>query len=86
MVCARLHRHVEGGTAGAFACCAEGDDLGVRPAGVLVPALPHDLAVAYDHGADDRVRMRRPAAALGKLQRALHVLVHRRNPRFGAAR
>ena len=49
----------------------ERDDLGVRPARALVPALADDLAVADDDGADDRVRVRRAAAALGELERAL---------------
>jgi hypothetical protein len=36
-----------------------------------MPAFAHDLAVADDDGAHHRVRMRRPAASLGELERAL---------------
>ena len=49
----------------------ERDDLGVRPALPLVPALADDLAVAHDDRADDRVRMRRSAPSLGELERPL---------------
>src|SRR5207247_5741321 len=45
--------------------------LGVRAPFALVPALADDLAVADDDGADDRVRVRRPASALRELDRPL---------------
>ena len=69
---ARLERDVERRAAGALARRLERDDLGVRAARPLVPALADDLAVAR------RRRRRRPgsgarraAAALGELERAL---------------
>ena len=45
VVRARLERHVERRAARPLARRLERDDLGVRPARALVPALPHDLAV-----------------------------------------
>jgi hypothetical protein len=41
----------------------------VRPAGLFVPALADHLAAPDDDGAHDRVRVRRPTAALGQLER-----------------
>ena len=73
MVRAGLERDVERRAAGALARRGERDDLRVRPARPLVPALAHDLAVAHDDGADERVRVRRAASALGELERALEV-------------
>ena len=58
-------------TARALAGRLECGHLRVRPARPLVPSLPHDLAVTDDDGADERVRMRRPAAALRELERPL---------------
>jgi hypothetical protein len=40
---------------------------------VLVPALPHDLAVADDDGADEGMVSGLAAAALGELERPLEV-------------
>ena len=47
----------------------------MRAAEIGVEALPQDPAVAHDHRADQRIRARPPAATLGKLDRALEVLV-----------
>ena len=46
------------------------DDLGVRAAPALVPAFADDLAAGDDHRADDGVRVGRPPAVLGELERA----------------
>jgi hypothetical protein len=67
VVRARLLRHVERRAAGALTGGGERAHLGVRAPRALVPALADDLAVTHDHGADDRVRIRRPAAALREL-------------------
>ena len=68
---ARLQGHVHGRAPRRLACRLERDHLGVRPALPLVPPLADDLAVAHDDRADDRVRMRRAAPALGELERPL---------------
>src|SRR5262249_1101884 len=47
-------------------------DLRVRAAVLLVPALPGDAAAAYHHGADERVGLDGPPAALGQFQRPPH--------------
>jgi len=49
--------------------------LGVGVAVALVPTLAHGNAVAHDHGPDQGVRLHRPAAALGQLQRPRHPLL-----------
>ena len=70
LVAARLERDVErrafevGHPAGL-----DRVDLGVRAAVDLVPALAEHLAVARDHGADDRVRLDRPEPPAGELDR-----------------
>ena len=51
-------------------------DTQMRAAVLVVPALADDVAVVDDDRADDLVRMRRPAAALGKLDRAREVIGH----------
>ena len=71
VVRARLERHVHRGAARLLAGSVERDDLGVRPALALVPALADDLVSGDHDGAHDRVRMCRPAPALGELERAL---------------
>ena len=71
MVRARLERHVHRCAARPLAGLLERDDLGVRSACALVPALTDDLAVPFDDGADDGVRMRGAAAPLGEVEGAL---------------
>ena len=55
VVGARLERHVERRPARRVAGLLERDRLRVTNAFVLVPALPHDLAVAHDDRADERM-------------------------------
>ena len=71
VVGAGLERDVERRAARPLARRLERGDLRVRAAGPLVPALAHDLAVADEHRADDRIRGRRPASPLGELERPL---------------
>ena len=71
VVRARLERDVERRAARALAGRLERDDLGVRAAVPLVPALADDLAVADDDGADDGFGYASSAAALGQLERPL---------------
>ena len=75
MVRARLERHVERRAPRALAGGPKRVHLGVRLAAALVPALADDLAVAHDDGADERIRIRRPAPALGELERALRCVM-----------
>ena len=76
MVGAGLERDVERRAARALAGRLERGDLRVRAAGALVPALAHDLAVADEHGADDRIRVpscrarARPARARARAARS----------------
>ena len=77
---AGLERHVERGAPRVLSGGLERHDLGVRPAGPLVPALPHDVAVADEHRADDGVRRRPAPAALRQLERAGEVLGVRHSP------
>ncbi len=77
---AGLERDVDRRAACTLAGGLESDDLGVRAALPLVPALAGDLVAGDHHRSDDRVRVRRPATVLGKLERALqegvlHVLI-----------
>ena len=44
----------------------------MRLAGLFMPALADDLAVARQHAADARIWCRRPQPALGQLQGARH--------------
>ena len=69
-MCARLHRHEERCALRALAGRFERNHLGMRFAFALVPALADNLAVAHDDSSDDRVRIRRAAAALRELERA----------------
>ncbi len=74
-VAARLERAVQGGAAGAIAGFVERNRLCVRLADTPVISLPHDDAVTrHDHRADERIGTRAAAAALGQLQRAIHVV------------
>ncbi len=73
MVGARLERHVEDGAARGVSGLLERDDLGVPDSRVLVPALPHDLAVAHDDSADERMVAGLAAPALGELERPLEM-------------
>ncbi len=68
---AGLHRHVERRALRAGAGRLERDDLRVRPALALVPALSHHLAVTNDDGADDRIRMSGATSPLRELERPL---------------
>src|SRR4029079_19268862 len=63
----------------------ERGDLRVRGASARVPALADHFAVAYQHGADQRVcRLDRPASPFRELERALQA--HRPRPRGPARR
>jgi hypothetical protein len=68
---AGLHRHEEGRAACTFARLLECDHLGCGSPLPFVPAFADDLAVPNDDGADDRIRVRRPAPALRELERTL---------------
>ena len=50
-------------------------DLGVRAAEAVVPALAQDLAVADEHGPDERVRADLAEPSLGELEGAREVEV-----------
>jgi hypothetical protein len=71
VVRARLERHVDGRAAGARAGRVQCDDLRVRPALALVPALSDDLVAGDTTCAHDRIGMRRAASMLGELERPL---------------
>ena len=64
----RLQGHVHGRASRPVACRLERDDLGMWPALPFVPPFAYDLAVAHDDRADNRVRVRRAAPALGELE------------------
>ena len=64
-----LERYVERRATRGVARLPERDRLRVADSLVLVPALPHDLAVANDDGADERVVAGLAVAALGELER-----------------
>src|SRR5262245_5700079 len=82
---AGLERDVERRLPGGADGWLERDDLRVRPALPLVPAFADDGSAADDDRSDDRVRMRRPAPALGELDGALeHQSAER--ARYAAAR
>src|SRR5439155_8676865 len=66
-----LERDIERGAASVIAGGRERVYLGMRLALPLVPALADDLTVLHEHGPDDRVRLGRPAPALGELERPL---------------
>src|SRR6266511_3776440 len=67
---ARLLRHVQRCSSRPLAGGGDRVHLRVWPAVALVPALADHLPVADEHGPDDRVRVRRAAAAFGQLQRS----------------
>ena len=82
----------DGGAAlGPLPGLRQGDDLGVRPAGVRVEALPHDLAVVVEqHAADHRVGAGRAEPARRQLDRTPHRLIdgdagHRAAPALSLA-
>ncbi len=52
--------------------CIQRRRLGVRPAGLLVPALADQAAIAHDDTADTRIGGRGEQAAPRQLQRARH--------------
>src|SRR5262249_31504026 len=80
---AGLERDVDPGAASARPGCLERDDLGVRAALPLVPALADDLVAGDDHRADDRIRMRRAAAVLRELDGALQEAdLHAHDPKL----
>ncbi len=68
VVRAGLERDVHRRAACLLSRRLERDDLGMRLALALVPALADDLVPGDDDGPDDRVRMGRPATALGELE------------------
>ena len=72
---ARLERAVQRGAARVLARFVERHDLGVRLADATVVALAdNDAVIRHDDRADERIRTRLSAAALGQLQRAIHVI------------
>jgi hypothetical protein len=73
VVRARLERDVEDRAVRRLSCRFERDHFGVADSVVLVPALPHDLTVADDEGADQGMVAGLTASALGELERALEV-------------
>jgi hypothetical protein len=64
---------VDVGAAGGIAGSDQREDLGVWLSRLGVIALPHDLAIAHDHAADDGVGPRRPAPSHSERQRASEV-------------
>jgi hypothetical protein len=64
-----VHRRA-GGVVAALAAVGERRHLGVDAAELGVKPFPEDLALAADHGADERVRAHPAAPAIGQLQRA----------------
>ncbi len=72
VVVAGLQRAVDGRVARPLTGVGERDHLGVRASGALVPALPHDPAVAHDDGADEGVWGHEATAPIGELQRSPH--------------
>src|SRR5581483_7257916 len=70
-VVARLERHVQRRVARTLARLPQRDRLGVLDVRVLVPALAHDLVVAHDDCADERMILDLATSALRELERAL---------------
>jgi hypothetical protein len=54
----------------------------MRPPGALVPALPHDLAIAHEDAPHDGVRSGGPASALREFTGATQVRVGDGSVRF----
>jgi hypothetical protein len=69
---ARFQRHVSRRTFGLVTGSAQGMDLGVRLAGLLVPAFADDLTSADQDATNPRIGRRRPQASLGELQGTRH--------------
>ena len=74
VVAAGLERDVGRRAHDRLAAGVERVALGVRLAAALVPALAEHAAVARDHAADERVRARAAASALGQVERAVEQL------------
>jgi hypothetical protein len=72
LVATRLERDVERRPARCRARARQGVDLGMGRAKTFVPAFAHELAVAHDHCADQRIRLHQAAAALGQFQGPVH--------------
>src|SRR5262249_2121977 len=73
VVGAWLERDVESRAARGVSGLLERNHLGMADSLVLVPALPHDVAIAYDDSADERVVAGLTASAPGELERPLEV-------------
>ncbi len=58
LVRARLQRDIDGGTLRLVARMLERRDLGMRLAGLAMPALTDNLTVFYNNAADAWIRMR----------------------------
>ena len=74
VVAARLERDVGRRAPRRLAAGGERVALGVRLAAALVPPLAQHAAVARDDAADDGIRARAAAAALGQVERAIEQL------------
>ena len=70
---ARLERRVERGALRAVAGLSEREDLGVRGARTLVPALTDDAILGDDHGAHRRVRRDHPPTPFREPEGPFHV-------------
>jgi len=57
----RFQGDVRDGPTGVVGGGRQSDDLRVRTTGAFVPSLAHDLVLAHEDAADDRVRRRRAA-------------------------
>src|SRR5690606_11320748 len=72
-VAARFERDVESGAPSTITRLAEGVDLGMRPAKLLMPTLPDDFPLGSgDHGPNHRIRLDEPFATHGEPERELH--------------
>ncbi len=69
---ARLQGHIGGRSPGVVTGDRQGVDLGVRLAGMAVPALADDASLANDDTADARVWISGEQPAASELQRAGH--------------
>ena len=72
MMAAWLQRHVQRRAARGVARLCEGGHFSVGLSVPLVPALADNLSVAYDHRADQRVRLDMAAPLFGQFQRSTH--------------
>jgi hypothetical protein len=83
VVRAGLERDVDRGAAGSLAGRLERDDLRMRAALSLVPALAHDLVAGDDDRTHDRVRTRRATALLRELDGTIQEAgPHSRDPKL----